>query len=277
MAPTSGPAANAYPIYTSKDLVQWKRAGFIFPDGKRPAWTTGKAFWAPEIHKVGDHYVAYFSAQGMDGLNAVGAASAPKATGPFTDIGKPLVTDATIGVIDAHEITTSKGEAYVVWKVAGLGVGKPTPIKSQRLAADGLSVTGGVVTLITNDQTWEGKSTEGPFIVEHAGMFYLFYSGGIYTNSTYAVGVARAKSPHEPMKKLEAPILTTNAAWVGPGHCSLVSTGTSTTAMVYHAWAPDCVGEGGCSRKLLVDTVEWRADGWPKMPGAPSSSERTLF
>jgi beta-xylosidase len=274
---TSGGAATAFPIYTSRDLVTWKRKGAIFPAGTKPAWSTGNAFWAPEIHKIGTRYVAYFSAEAADGRKAVGAASAPTATGPFTDVGAPLVTDATIGVIDASAITTSKGESYLLWKIAGLAVGKPTPIRSQRLTADGLAVTGSVATLITNDLPWEGKSTEGPFMVERNGMFYLFYSGGIYTNPTYAVGVARAPSPHEPMTKLPRPILTTNDAWVGPGHNAIVPTERGGTAIVYHAWEKGCVATAGCTRKLLIDEIVWRADGWPSVPKGATSTVQATF
>ena len=279
LACTSGGAANAFPIFTSPDLVHWKLSGHVFPAGKHPTWTTGSAFWAPEIHRVNGKYVVYFSAEyDKTGNNAVGAASAPSPTGPFTDVGAPLVSDAAIGVIDANEITTSKGESYLVWKTAGLGVGKPTPIHSQRLTASGLALTGAPVTLITNDQPWEGKSTEGPFMVEHDGMFYLFYSGGIYSNASYAVGVARAPTPHEPMTKLPNPILTTNDAWIGPGHNSVVETGAGNWAIVYHAWKPGCVAQPGCDRVLLLDAIAWNpSTQWPRIVMGPSASTRPRF
>ncbi len=279
VACTSGGAANAFPIYTSPDLVHWKAAGHVFPSGKHPAWTTGAAFWAPEIHRVNGKYVVYFSAEyGKTGNNAVGAASAPAATGPFTDVGAPLVVDATIGVIDASEITTSANESYLLWKTAGLGVGKPTPIHSQKLTTSGLALTGSPVTLITNDQPWEGKSTEGPFMVEHGGMFYLFYSGGIYSNASYAVGVARAPTPHEPMTKLPNPILVTNDDWVGPGHNAIVETAAGNTAIVYHAWKPGCVAQQGCDRWLMMDPIAWNpTTQWPRVVMGPSANTRPRF
>lgn len=272
---TSGGAAAAFPLYTSPDLATWTAVGHVFPSGGRPAWATDD-FWAPEIHAIGDHYVAYFSARASDGKLSIGAARAPTPLGPFTDLGAPLIHDPAMGLIDASEITTSTGEAYVLWKEDGNAVGKPTPIHAQRLAADGMAVTGPVATLITNDQAWEGAVTEGPFMVEHGGKFYLFYSGNSYANASYAVGVARASSPLGPFTKQPAPIVATNAAWVGPGHCSVVTGPGGTTAMVYHAWVPGCVNAAGCGREVLVDLVAWGSDGWPTVPLAPSTTTRPL-
>src|SRR6185312_13447936 len=72
---TSGNAAAAFPLYTSSDLAHWTAAGHIFPAGSRPSWATSD-FWAPEVHQVGAHYVAYFTARAADGKLSIGAASA---------------------------------------------------------------------------------------------------------------------------------------------------------------------------------------------------------
>jgi len=272
---TSGGAAAAFPIYTSTDLATWKPMGHIFPSGMRPTWATGD-FWAPEIHEVGTHYVAYFSARNSDGKLSIGAASAASPLGPFTDLGHPLIHDANMGLIDASEFTTSSNVPYVLWKEDGNAVGKPTPIHIAQLAADGMSVTGATSTLITNDQSWEGAVTEGPWMIEHAGMFYLFYSGNSYANATYALGVARGTSPTAAMTKPAGPILVTNAAWVGPGHASIVDAPGGETAVVYHAWVAGCVNTAGCGREVLTDLVHWDSDGWPSVPLAPSSTTRPL-
>jgi arabinan endo-1,5-alpha-L-arabinosidase len=270
---TSGDAASAFPIYTSSDLASWTPAGHVFPAGMWPSWAVSD-FWAPEIHLVGSHYVVYFSARGKDGVLAIGAAYGPTALGPFTDPGVPLVHDPNMGLIDASEINA--GSPYVLWKEDGNAVGKQTPIHSQELAADGLSLVGSPSTLITNDQPWEGAVTEGPFMVEHGGMFYLFYSGNSYANASYAVGVARGSSPIAAMTKASAPILVTGGAWAGPGHCAVTDALSGDTAIVYHAWPSTCVGGPGCGREDLVDTISWGTDGWPSVLLAPSSTTRPL-
>jgi arabinan endo-1,5-alpha-L-arabinosidase len=272
---TSGGAAAAFPIYTSTDLATWTRVGHIFPSGTRPTWASGD-FWAPEVHKVGSHYVAYYSARTKsDGKLSIGAASATSPLGPFTDLGAPLIHDANMGLIDVSEFNTSTGVPYVLWKEDGNAVGMRTPIHIQLLTDDGLALQGTRSTLITNDQAWEGAVTEGPFMVEHGGLFYLFYSGNSYANSTYAVGVARGSTPTGPMTKPTAPIVVTSNAWVGPGHCSVVDAGDQ-TALVYHAWVSGCVNAPGCGREVLTDLVVWGSDGWPSVPLAPSSTTRPL-
>lgn len=272
---TSGNAANAFPIYTSADLAHWKLASHVFPSGNHPSWATSD-FWAPEIHKVGTHYVAYFSARDTDGKLSIGAASSTSATGPFTDIGAPLIHDPNMGLIDASEINTSTNKSYVLWKEDGNAVGKPTPVHSQELAPDGLSLVGARATLVTNDQGWEGAVTEGPFMIERSGTFYLFYSGNSYANATYAVGVARGSSPVQPMTKPGGPILVTKGPWVGPGHCSVLDTPAGDTAIVYHAWSQGCVNGQGCGRATMLDTITWGTDGWPSVPLSPSSTTRPL-
>ncbi|HXU70689.1 MAG TPA: glycoside hydrolase family 43 protein [Polyangia bacterium] len=274
MSCTSGNAADAFPIYVSTDLVTWTAKGHIFPSAKKPTWAKSD-FWAPEIHKVGAHYVAYFSARNSDGKLSIGAASAASALGPFVDLGAPLVHDPAMGLIDASEINAANGTSYLLWKEDGNAVGKPTPIHAQALAADGLSLTGAPSTLITNDQSWEGAVVEGPFMIEHGGMSYLFYSGNSYANATYAVGVARAPSPLGPFTKAAGPIVVTGGAWVGPGHCSVVDTPAGDTYMVYHAWQSGHVNGPGDARLPLTDAVEW-VGGWPTVPGAPSTATRPL-
>ncbi|MDX2088692.1 MAG: glycoside hydrolase family 43 protein [Kofleriaceae bacterium] len=263
---TSGDAADAFPIYTSRDLVRWSQVSHVFPRERRPGWAIGD-FWAPEIHKIGDHYVAYYTARDTHGMLAIGAAYGPSATGPFVDLGAPLVTDATMGLIDASAFTASDGTSYLLWKEDGNATGQPTDILAQQLEADGLALVGAPAKLISNDEPWEGAVTEAPFMVERDGMFYLFYSGNSYADATYAVGVARGSSPLGPMTKLGAPILSSAGGWAGPGHCSVVNTFAGKTAVVYHAWRHDCVNGPSCGRATLLDFAQWGTDGWPNIGG----------
>ncbi|HEX9105539.1 MAG TPA: glycoside hydrolase family 43 protein, partial [Polyangia bacterium] len=241
----------------------------------KPAWAVSD-FWAPEIHRVGAKWVAYFTARGSDGKLAIGAATAPASTGPFTALVAPLVHDANMGLIDATEFEAADGSKYLLWKEDGNAVGKPTPIHGQPLAADGLSLTGSPSTLITNDQAWEGAVVEGPWLVAHGGAYWLFYSGNSYANATYAVGVARATSPLGPYTKAAAPIVTSQGPWVGPGHCSVVDGPGGETMMLYHAWASGHVNGPGDARLMLADRVAWAASGWPTLPAAPSVATQPL-
>ncbi|WNG15927.1 glycoside hydrolase family 43 protein [Cystobacter fuscus] len=259
-----------YALRTSTDLVTWTSAGSIFSSATKPTWAKGD-FWAPEIHKVGSRYIAYFTARHTNGALSIGAATAANPLGPYTDLGRPLINDTSMGMIDATVLKASNGTPYLVWKADGNAVGKKTPIYGQQLSADGLSLVGSRVQLITNDLSWEGGVVEAPWMVARDGYYYLFYSGNAYYNGTYAIGVARATSPLGPYTKFGAPILKTVPGWEGPGHGSVVTSPTGGSAMVYHAW-----NEAHTARVMLVDNIVW-SGGWPSMPSAPSVGSRPRF
>ena len=275
MTCTSGDAADAFPLFESTDLASWSAAGHVLPAAARPAWATG-AFWAPEIQHIGTSWVAYFSARHTSGRFAIGAAVATSPLGPFVARPEPLVLDANVGLIDASAFVAADGTPYLMWKEDGNAQGQPTPIKARALAGDGVTLVGPVATLITNDRAWEDNLVEGPFVVERAGTYYLFYSGNAYYDARYAVGVARATSPLGPYEKKPEPILVTAGPWVGPGHCSVVSGPGGDDAMIYHAWREGMVNGPGDERFPLVDQIVW-SDGWPAVPAAPSAGTRPLL
>ncbi len=221
MACTSG--GPGYPIRSSPDLVHWTSRGTIFTAANKPVWASGD-FWAPEIHKVGARFVAYFSARHNNGIFAIGAASASNILGPYTDLGQPLLSVPSPGAIDVHEFETSTGTKYLLWKIDGNAVGATTPIKIQPLAANRLALTGAPITLLTNTLPWEGALVEGPWMVEHGRFFYLFYSANGYASPAYALGVARSSSPTGPFTKAARP----SGDWVH----------------VYHAWVGGQIGPG---------------------------------
>ncbi|HUS68570.1 MAG TPA: glycoside hydrolase family 43 protein [Kofleriaceae bacterium] len=273
---TSGSAPDTFPLRRSDDLVHWRLVGHIFPDGKIPAWSKGD-FWAPEIHAIGDGFVVYFSARATTGQLSIGVATAPAIEGPWTDHGLPLVQDVKVGMIDPHQFQDTDGTRYLVWKGDGNAFQppEPTPLYLQPLAADGLSLTGERTTIIRNDPTsWEGNVLEGGSILLHDGTYYLIYSGNVFNSDRYAVGVARAKKLTGPYEKRARPILVSDAAFVGPGHGSVVRAGDA-DHYVYHAWRAGRIDSAWdrpeFPRVMLLDPIHW-VDGWPIIgDGTPSS------
>lgn len=49
------------PIYRSRDLVDWQFVGTAFTPETRPQWNKDGGIWAPDINKIGDKYVLYYS------------------------------------------------------------------------------------------------------------------------------------------------------------------------------------------------------------------------
>lgn len=100
---TSNDALDAFPILHSDDLESWSHRGFVFPEGETPEWTAhGRRvsdFWAPEMAKCGDEYWLVYTARQRSNALAIGPAKAPHPTGPWRDLGHPL--------INAHAVNTS--------------------------------------------------------------------------------------------------------------------------------------------------------------------------
>lgn len=265
----------SFRIRRSHDLVLWEDTGaVVLPGGKAPWSANGFRNWAPEVHRVGDRYVVYYTAVNGADVLSIGAAYSDAPTGPYTDLGGPLVEHPQ-GVIDASYVRDVDGKHYLLYKIDGNAVGQPTPIYLRELAPDGLSFAAGSepIELIRNDPaTWEGGVVEAPWLIEHGGTYYLFYSGNVYDHR-YRTGVARAGSIRGPYEKHGPPILSNDATWVGPGHGSVVPAGDR-LYFVYHAWHANGSGQhdGARGRNVLVDEVAF-ADGWPRIhDGTPSET-----
>ena len=80
-------AKNNIPILRSSDLVNWTKVGEVFTAENHPQITdkAGANLWAPDINKIGDRYVLYYSQPGENNKHAIGVASGPSPVGPFTD------------------------------------------------------------------------------------------------------------------------------------------------------------------------------------------------
>ncbi|HEX2527372.1 MAG TPA: family 43 glycosylhydrolase [Geminicoccus sp.] len=117
LAVTSNDAPDAFPILASNDLRHWQPRGFIFPRERRPGWAAdGEGigdYWAPEIHRLGDCYLACFTARMKDRTLAIGMAWAPAPDGPFVAADEPLLRG---GVIDPHVFVGRDGIAHLFWK-----------------------------------------------------------------------------------------------------------------------------------------------------------------
>ena len=139
---TSNDAPDAFPILRSDDLRRWSHEGFVFPEGEAPAWAAhGRQvgdFWAPEMARVGDEYWLVYTARQRSNALAIGLAKADSPTGPWRDLGHPLLSGGAFnttglpddptqpvlsgGVIDSHIFIDSDGDRYLFWKKDTNGV-----------------------------------------------------------------------------------------------------------------------------------------------------------
>jgi xylan 1,4-beta-xylosidase len=263
---TSSEWAPEFPILHSRDLVNWRIVGAVFP--KRPAWSVGN-YWAPEISQDRGRFFIYYTARKKDGPLCVAVATANRPQGPYRDHG-PLVCQE-VGSIDGFPVTDENGQRFLLWKEDGNSQSKPTPIWAQQLSADGTRLVGERRELFRNDQPWEKHATlpygdlvEGPAVIRRDGWFYIFYSGNFCCarDCNYMVGVARSRKLLGPWEKNPSnPIMRGNETWKCPGHGTIVTDQRGRDFLLYHAYkAGDFVYVG---RQALLDEIRWGADGWP--------------
>lgn len=67
----------------------------MFNGNTRPGWALpNDAFWAPELHAVGNRILCYFTARSaQNNALSIGVAWADNVLGPYHDVGGPLVNN----------------------------------------------------------------------------------------------------------------------------------------------------------------------------------------
>lgn len=133
-----------------------------------------------------------------------------------------------------------------------------TPVRAQRLAADGHSLVGENRVILTNDLDWEGHLIEGPFVTRKDGRYYLFYAGNDFSTPSYGIGVASADRLLGPYEKQGEPLLRSTSQWLAPGHASVARGLDGEPQLFFHAFHP---GTGGYNAFRALLTVGLSFDG----------------
>lgn len=256
--PTHG--GDHFEVWSSADLNKWRGHGEIlhFRDvhwldpGTRNAW-------APAIHEHDGGFYFYFSVGGHPSRIGVAVGASP--AGPFVDSGQPLITDKTgspskqFEAIDpmvfrdpATGVTYiyaggSRGSTLRIWKLGDdlVSLGREVEVEQPRFF------------------------TEGAFMHERGGVYYLSYSHGSWNSSGYSVHYSTAESPVGPWT-YRGCILQgkgDEAAAKGPGHHSFfVDRKTGQTYIAYHRWE-NRQGDGPYTghRSTAIDHVHYDEQG----------------
>lgn len=267
----------------SDDLLNWAP---LRKNGKLhdampvlPSWAERGWTWAPEVLKLQNRYLLYFTARERSSkLQCTGVAQSDNPLGPFvSDATEPLVCQRDLGgTIDASPFVDTDGQLYLYYKADANAVGKPTEIFAQRMTADGLGLVGDPVALVRNDQPWEAHVVESPTMKRHGDDYILFYSANHFgwephqPLSPYAMGYARCDGPMGPC--IEAPgnpILYSFSdrdagCLSGPGHQALFKA-EGQEYIVFHAHAarPGC-RNADKGRYMYIAPLHWQ-DGEPRV------------
>lgn len=233
-AATTASFAPNYPLYQSRDLINWDRIGSIF--NEPPKWTVGD-FWAPELYyNNGTYFVYYTARRKSDNVSCIGVATTKDLRKGFEDHG--ILIDWGKEAIDAFVFRDDDGKLYITWKAYGLGPNRPVEILASELSADGLSLKGEHFTLTDHNKGWIGRGDEGECLVKHGDYYYMLYSiGGCCDNRcTYNVRVSRSRSLRGGWEQYEEKALLEGGEnWICSGHGTLVQTPDKRYFYLYHA------------------------------------------
>ena len=263
--PTGGPggswAADRFGAFSSRDLQTWTSRGeilrrdqirWIGDDGAKAHF-----LWAPGVATRDGKWYLYYSVGPQNPTpSRIGVAVADAPQGPYRDSGRPLVTGGrqANGQFEAIDpmvfVDPRSGKAYLY---AGGSAG--ARLRVWELGRDMVSLAREVPV----DQP--PNFTEGAFMHERNGVYYLSYSHGHWDRPDYSVHYATARSPIGPWRYRGA-ILKSDATHQGPGHHSFVRTNKGDWLIIYHRWdQPAGTGPLKGERQVAIDRVGYGTDG----------------
>ena len=259
--PTGGPggswAADRFGAFSSRDLKTWTPRGEILRRDQIP-WIGADGarehfLWAPGVATRRGKWYLYYSVGPQNPTpSRIGVAVADRPGGPYRDSGRPLVTGGRgFEAIDPMVFTDSRsGRSYLY---AGGSAG--ARLRVWRLKRD-------MVTIAAEERVAQPPYfTEGVFMHERGGTYYLSYSHGHWNRPDYSVHYATASSPLGPWR-YRGPILTSDDRHQGPGHHSFVRTAAGDWLIVYHRWEQSAgLAPLHGERQIAIDRVGYAADG----------------
>ncbi len=288
--------AHRVPTFRSTDLTHWTYVDDAFAG--TPSWADpGAAVWAPEIVFANGRYFLYYAVTSARALysgqancgedSAIGVATSSSPTGPWADLGKPVVAPRRHGAgcdfeatIDPEVVTASDGSRFIYYGSYKGG------LEVRTLSADGFTAPAASAVRVAVSDRYEGA-----LVVPHGGFWYLLASSANCCNGPltgYDVAAGRATSPTGPFLDREGvplaagraggtPVLSSNGArWIGPGHPTHLTDFAGQDWLLYHAVDRDdpyfANSPGYTKRALLLDALDWTLD-WPAVRAGWGSTE----
>lgn len=267
-------------VASSPDLVNWNYLGEALPT--MPAWWVGPNTWAPDVSFHNGTYFMYYGGSGSIGM-CIGVATSSSPSGPFVDVGAPVMCAPNFGDIDPKAYDDPiTGQPYIFWG------SDFQPIQVQALSSSRISLLEGsspIVLLNTNASNPYESLIEGTWIAPRPNGeegFHLFFSGNncCYPTANYAVMVARASNLTGPYTTIQHAtgsaddvILQKNGAFIAPGHNSVITDDEGNDWTMYHAYESS---DPSGPRFLMLDRVWYNnTDSWPFI-GTPSSNPQPV-
>ncbi|GAA4306963.1 glycoside hydrolase family 43 protein [Compostibacter hankyongensis] len=269
----TGGNTRGFLVYTSSDMQTWNgpagvKDGYALVSGD--AYGT-QGFWAPQVFKYGGKFYMAYTA---DEHIAIAESSSP--LGPFRQ--KTLKPVSGPGKqIDPFVFMDEDGKKYLYHVRLQQG----NRLFVARLKDDLSDILPETAKeCITATDPWENTAhapwpvTEGPTLLKHRGLYYLFYSANDFRNIDYAVGYATAPTPFGPWQKsADNPIISRhNTGHNGTGHGDFVRDTAGRLFYVLHTHRSDSAvsprmtalieaafrEDGGAADVMTVDAGSFR-------------------
>jgi hypothetical protein len=271
------PTSDGYPgwggyyfkVFSSDDLLNWQDEGVILDmSTDQVSWANGNA-WAPAIieRKIGDTYKYYFYFSGnptAGGGKQIGVAVADHPTGPFTDLGEPLITSSPAGwgqQIDpcVFEDPVS-GKFYLYW---GNGY-----LAGAELNDDMVSIKSNTIKVMTpaGGDLSTHAYREGVYVFYRNGLYYFLWSVDDTGSTNYHVAYGTSTSPLGNITVADNPVILIQDAEnyiFGTGHNSVLQLpGKDKWYFVYHRINAAYLNDGpGYHREVCIDQLDFGQDG----------------
>jgi beta-xylosidase len=210
--------------------------------------------WAPSMIAANGNYFLYYSIGPQDPTpSRLGVARCATPAGPCTDSGKPLLTGGKgFEAIDPMVFVDRRTGQRLLYAGGSAGA----RLRVFELRSD-------MVTIARELPIAQPPGfTEGVFLHERQGVYYLSYSHGHWNRADYSVRYATSASPTGPWT-YRGVILSSQGRYKGPGHHAFVrDAATGAWLIVYHRWEYKTgTGPFHGNRRIAIQQIVYRGDG----------------
>lgn len=263
------------PSLRSKDLVDWQPGPRVFD--QPPGWIAREVpenrgvYWAPDVMKVGDRYLLYYSVSSFGKMDsAIGLATSPTLDPDapayrWTDHGV-VVRSREGGDFNAIDPAVFQDDDGTLWLAFGSQWSGLKGVELDPATGKRLHPEEPMTPLAT------GVPIEAAYLARHRGRYYLFVNRGSCCQgdrSTYHIQVGRSDDLPGPYLDREGKALLEGGGTTvleqrigpltGPGHAGLVEKDGRTWFTCHFEADRRMAGKA----TFAVMPFAWSNDGWP--------------
>jgi beta-xylosidase len=195
-------------LFSSPDLIHWNFEKFLIDASELPpdVWYKDR-FWAPELRKIDGRFYLTFNCQNNNQgygdvenqkhFHSCGIAVSDSIMGTY----QVMNHDNPLVPFPSNDLSLFQDKNGKVYAFFNNGWTSIHHIYTAELDLQTFRLKEEPILLISQERgKWDGGGIEGAHVIEHKGIYYLFYSS--WTKG-YAVGYATADNVYGPWTKYE--------------------------------------------------------------------------